>query len=452
MEELWIDLYELGYIEIDDVLSVQLWLRALSQAGYDFPPLKRRHRNVAVMGQFNCADRNSTVDDVIYWTQKLRERFDTVLAAGPFSDSQMKQLQENFIVATAYDNDRGYLSPLRNTKDALLSFKNSSKIKGVLYTHDDGIVNVTELAMGRYPFPVDKILMTAGTDNLRNIRDVNIDPDPNSFLGYRAFPDGHTETFDKSASFESWQQMFDNFVMPHWDRWGGHWNHLNTDYCAGGQMKLANDPSCQRYQETDGSILYPMWAQSDFAFVPTMYADEFAMAADLHLKHGIWIECAFPKVFDMVRQMTGAQLRVVELCTSWGGARGWSQQMMQICERTDRMGFGHPFKISNGYREFSEAYDRLQTSRLFPKCKPVHTMAQCSADAKNFGEVLTAEECAREIAGSPECGEFFMHSSSVPAWGCRCCVHGDEILHSGNPNWAVYSVHESAKKGVFTCM
>ncbi|KAL9178473.1 hypothetical protein ACHAXT_003803, partial [Thalassiosira profunda] len=70
MESLWIDLYECGYIEIEDVFSVQLWLQALAQVGYDFPSLKRRHRNVVLMGQFNYADSESTVDDVIFWTQK----------------------------------------------------------------------------------------------------------------------------------------------------------------------------------------------------------------------------------------------------------------------------------------------------------------------------------------------------------------------------------------------
>ena len=220
MEDLWIDMYERGYIEIDDVFAVQLWLGALIQAGYKFPPLKRRHRNVAVMGQFNYADRNSTVHDVIFWTQKLRERFDTVAAAGPFSESQMKQLQAHSITVSSYNFDAGYLSPLRNTKDMLLSFKNSTKIKGVLYTHDDGIVNITELSLGKYPFPTDKMMMT-------DYFDAEFARVPATF-GYRAFPDGHTEisAFNKSASFETYDKMFDEFLMPNWEKWG--WNHFNT--------------------------------------------------------------------------------------------------------------------------------------------------------------------------------------------------------------------------------
>ena len=220
-------------------------------------------------------------------------------------------------------------------------------------------------------------------------------------------------------------------------------------------MQLAKDPSSQRYQESDGSIFYRTWLQSDFAFIPTKYADEFAKAAELHLKHGIWIECAFPKVFDMVRQQTDAQVRTITLCTSWGGARGSSEKMMQNCERSDDvMGFGHPMKISGGYREFSEAYDQLQAApKVFPKCNPIQTLAQCTAGARNVGAFLTAEECAHEMANASECGDTFMFSLNYPDWGCHCCVPGDKINDSGNANWALYSAHESASnQGVFTCM
>ncbi len=40
MENLWIDLFERGYIEENDIKMVQLWLLALIEAGYDFPALK----------------------------------------------------------------------------------------------------------------------------------------------------------------------------------------------------------------------------------------------------------------------------------------------------------------------------------------------------------------------------------------------------------------------------
>ena len=67
MEQLWIDLYEYGYIEEEDVTYVQLWLQALHEVGYEFPALTRRkYRNVAVMGQFNYADSENAVETGIF--------------------------------------------------------------------------------------------------------------------------------------------------------------------------------------------------------------------------------------------------------------------------------------------------------------------------------------------------------------------------------------------------
>jgi hypothetical protein len=37
IEDLWIDLYEYGFVEIEDVHSIKLWLEALSAVGYKFP-------------------------------------------------------------------------------------------------------------------------------------------------------------------------------------------------------------------------------------------------------------------------------------------------------------------------------------------------------------------------------------------------------------------------------
>ena len=40
MEQLWIELYERNYIEVDDVYRLQSWLLALIDLGYDFPALQ----------------------------------------------------------------------------------------------------------------------------------------------------------------------------------------------------------------------------------------------------------------------------------------------------------------------------------------------------------------------------------------------------------------------------
>jgi len=39
MQLLYADLYERGYIELNDVFAAQMWLRALADSGFDFPPV-----------------------------------------------------------------------------------------------------------------------------------------------------------------------------------------------------------------------------------------------------------------------------------------------------------------------------------------------------------------------------------------------------------------------------
>ena len=150
MEQLWIDLYEHGYIEENDVYSVQLWLGALHQAGYKFPPLKkRRYRNVAVMGQFNYADNDSIIEQVIFWTQKNLERFQHVLVAGPFNDDQMSVLNAHSIDVIQGRDDKGFVSPYESHIKALLRYQDDDRVEGVIHVHDDAIMNLTDLTEGK---------------------------------------------------------------------------------------------------------------------------------------------------------------------------------------------------------------------------------------------------------------------------------------------------------------
>ena len=138
MEALWIDLYERGYIEKEDVTAVQKWLHALDEIGYEFPPLKRRFRNVAMMGQFNYP---TLARDVIFWVQKQKESFDAVTAAGPFSDDVAKVLKESDVDYIHYEQEEhpGFIKPYENLASMLIRYKDSSKIEGVLYAHDEPV-------------------------------------------------------------------------------------------------------------------------------------------------------------------------------------------------------------------------------------------------------------------------------------------------------------------------
>lgn len=155
MEELWINLYEYGYIEEEDVTSVQLWLQALHEVGYEFPKLnKKKYRNVAVMGQFNYADSEDAVETGIYWYQKQMQTFKEVILAGPFSDKQVSEFSHHSIIVIQGRNDRGFVSPYENQMKALLLYEDNKNIDGVIYVHDDGVMNVTEIANGKVSAPI----------------------------------------------------------------------------------------------------------------------------------------------------------------------------------------------------------------------------------------------------------------------------------------------------------
>jgi len=80
------------------------------------------------MGQFNYADSPSLVNDVIFWSQKQREMFETVVVvAGPFSIDQMMEFEAHSIQAFSNHNDgelNGFFTPTENLMSTLVHFKN----------------------------------------------------------------------------------------------------------------------------------------------------------------------------------------------------------------------------------------------------------------------------------------------------------------------------------------
>jgi hypothetical protein len=131
---------------------------------------------------------------------------------------------------------------------------------------------------------------------------------------------------------------------------------------------LAKDPESTRYREEDGSLLIPSFAQADFFFVPTKHAEEFAFAADLHLKHGIFIECAFNTIMHMVKMKSNATVRSVGLCTEWDQSERGTISFLSKCldkSSVEPSGFLHPFKIRlNGYKKYNHYYDEAQRMKL----------------------------------------------------------------------------------------
>ena len=90
---------------------MQLWLAALVESGYTFPPLQRRHRNVAVMEQFNNA---LPTEMVLLWTQNWKEIFAYVVVRGAFNDTEIAELRAHEIDAYNHPTEpmRGFVSPI----------------------------------------------------------------------------------------------------------------------------------------------------------------------------------------------------------------------------------------------------------------------------------------------------------------------------------------------------
>jgi len=363
VEQLWIDLYERSYIELDDVVALQKWLEALIAMDYKFPELKPRIRNVALMGQFNYADFPNSMTQIMMWSQKMRERFQTAIAAAPFNKTQLVYLEAHRIDALQAKDLRmnkrdhlGFYNPMSNLMRTLLRFSNSSTIEAVLYAHDDALLNLTELSEGKYPFPTDKIIANRRRGEYDNAEYVDLRTIPDRAkakrLSHRVFPNGTMSDVDKTIFANSPGELLEQIPDFH-DNWH-EWGH---NFCSGGQQQMAMDPEFAEFLDPDGSAWFPFHTQSDFLMVPTKYAEKFAEAATLHLKHKIYIECAFGKIVDILQQQLQAPTRYVKLCTGFGARRGmW--KAIHSC-KSENVAILHPFKIRGRYDEFWEHADAI---------------------------------------------------------------------------------------------
>ena len=390
------------------------------------------------MGQFNYA-KNDTTREVVFWAQKWRRWFHTVVAAGPFHPPTMQQLQQNSILALVGANDGGFYSPLENFARTLKQYSNKTGIDGVLYLHDDAFLNMRKL----YPSLVD------GTDVLVTHRlapgpifTIQNDDQYKFYDGTLVRTEGEAVAFLMNDKRHSW---------PHWNK------------CIGPLSRFRKDPRSSRYRESDGSLLVNgdgnELAQTDFMFVPTKYTSVIEPAAMMMSQYRVFLECGGPKLTDILRRTANATIREISLCTSWdyGGARG-QLAMLHKCGFSKAM--SHPFKIhEHGLRVWSRTFDDFVNndkefdsagdviSRPIGLCEPIQTSAQCTAEEVNLGEFNSPHGCAEAIANQPFCGDLFMFSATYPGWGCRCCSIGVRHNNTGNDNWDLFSSAKCNRKG-----
>jgi len=355
MEQLWIALYERGYIEHNDVMAIQLWLEALVEAQYKFPVVtRRRYENIVLMGQFNYAN---DLDTVVFWVQKWREVFGHIVVRGPFNATELSSLQSRGIDVSPGANDKGFYSPMENLSQELTKYKDIPGIDGVLYLHDDAYLVMESLTKGQYQFPTQKII---GSNmswffplSYRNHHEVgDVDAGILSRYSYKIHSD---LTYSKA---DGTTYSSEGAIIRSLKRWP----HFKK--CVPSLTKAYRDKRIEAYKsDIDGTLLVPSPVQADMLFVPTSLADEFAKAAHILVDNNVFLECGFPMIVQLVQITTNATVATVELCTNWSRDRG-KEKLIRSClqQKQQQYGMFHPYKLSSGLDTWGQLFDSITWS------------------------------------------------------------------------------------------
>lgn len=360
MEELWVELYERQYIEVEDVHMVQLWLSALMENGYNFPAMKEATKkirdDVVLMGQFNFAD--SSVRDVLFWNQKWRQWFNRTVVRGPFHAQALQDLRAHGIDAFQGQEDSGRVSPMKNLMRTVKQHQDTKGIAGVLYAHDDAIFNVPSLFQDFATSQQHHMLATFDVRDPRKPENAG-HADIVNKLSYKIIPQPDGElSFLKQNGFRTNDA---NQLV------GSLLNWYSNPECLDSLSNVTKDPRSKRYRDPmDGSFMVPVKGQSDFFYVPISLAEPFRDAAQLLLDHNVFLECAFPTLADMLQHRTDpsvdgvAAIRHARLCTNWDRNIRGTMGMLNACGPREQVEVLHPIKMKQfGYKAWGKVVNLI---------------------------------------------------------------------------------------------
>ena len=384
MECLWIDLYERDYIGIDDIQSMQLWLLALTEIGYIFPTLQKNEhqtiKDVILMGQYNFGNyyinndkqhiltgqqqlqqqdqqqnenevlllNETIITDLLFWVQKWKQKFHHVQIRGPFSTTLVKHLREKHSI-NIYSTrstpiihpadspnpnlkyDKGYISPMDNllitlkqeyykNKNSTTKSTSQSKIKGVLYVHDDMFVNVTNIFDGINKETTilathDESTITSNDDDDDDADDINNNnlnaayadveaeaDDMISRYSYRIHPPSLNNKKTYFTKVNGFYTDNPTELLYSLESWEFNWLCLHT------MINVTNDLRSYKYMnhssnsiDDRGDDFYftvPIRAQSDFLYIPTSLTKEYMDIAQILIDHNVFLECGFPIIIN----------------------------------------------------------------------------------------------------------------------------------------------------------
>jgi hypothetical protein len=236
---------------------------------------------------------------------------------------------------------------MENLMLTLEQYKSVDGVTGVLYCHDDILLNLTNLPLGKAP---DSVITSFDASNPRIGLDDPRRREEISKVSYRLHPDGSSSKVDGFNSSNPHDLLAS---LSYWCWFEG---------CITSFYGVLGDPRAMKYREDqDQSLLVPppFPAAADFLYVSTSLADAYQEAAQIMVDHKVFLECGFPKIVDILQQRANATIHKVSLCTHTSNEqeRG-SFEMIGACDGDHPIGLVHPFKLGHaGYQNWTRAFD-----------------------------------------------------------------------------------------------
>jgi hypothetical protein len=122
---------------------------------------------------------------------------------------------------------------------------------------------------------------------------------------------------------------------------------------------VATAPVRRRYMDDAGGMQFSYFSQSDFVYVPTVYAHQFASHANWMVENEIMLEVGMPTILARLHKLFKANVQNVSLCTEfdyWKRARPktWIYRCLKETYTTY-----HPVKLSVEGKLWDSLFDKV---------------------------------------------------------------------------------------------
>lgn len=266
---------------------------------------------------------------------------------GSFSNSTLYALQKQGISAFFGGSDHGSYSNMQNVGGSVRRAAQMSGIVGVMYIHDDMMVNMRGLV--EQGFPWDSQAAFSGPRHFFDTRYFSVTKDGKIFSEH--FNTNLTDVSDalNTTAFNGWLWRY---VLP-------------------GASELAKDGRFSPYFEENGTFSF-MTGRSDFAYVPTQFASFFCPLADLMSEKKIWLEAAFPTLMLATAKKFNTVLLDLRLCQNTKSPEYQYGEWIPECfnasaplyheregHRTTPVDLFHPIKMSGNVEIWDRCFDRI---------------------------------------------------------------------------------------------